>query len=240
MTDLPRRLAAEALGTVLLVAAVVGSGIMAERLTGDQALVLLCNTLATGAMLIVLIAVLGPVSGAHLNPAVTLVMALRREIAAADAALYALAQLAGGIAGTLVAHLMFAGPVLQAGIHPRTGAALWFSESVATFGLVAVILAGRRANASALPWMVGLYIASAYWFTASTSFANPAVTAARALTASFSGIRAADAPAFILAQCAGALLAAVAVGWLLAEPGGRSIATPSSAPRENSAGRCRH
>jgi glycerol uptake facilitator-like aquaporin len=223
MTGLPRRLASEAAGTAFLVMAVVGSGIMAERLAGDQALALLCNTLATGAMLAVLITVLGPVSGAHFNPAVTMVMALRREIAAADAVMYALAQFAGGIAGTMAAHLMFSAPGLQTGIHERSGSALWFSECVATFGLVAVILAGRRANAAALPWLVGLYIASAYWFTASTSFANPAVTVARSLTASFSGISPADAPAFILAQCAGALLAAAAVGWLLAEPPNRSV-----------------
>ncbi|MBX3531246.1 MAG: aquaporin family protein [Rhizobiaceae bacterium] len=216
MTDLPRRLAAEALGTAFLVAAIVGSGIMAERLTQDMALALLCNTLATGAMLVVIVTVLGPVSGAHFNPAVTLVMAVRREIAAADAAFYALAQVAGGIAGTLVSHVMFHQPALQAGIHARSGGTLWFAEAVATFGLIAVILAGRRANAAAMPWLVGLYITSAYWFTASTSFANPAVTIARSLTASFSGIRPVDAPAFIIAQLTGALIAAMLMGWLLA------------------------
>jgi glycerol uptake facilitator-like aquaporin len=218
MTTLSRRLAAEAAGTGFLVAAVVGSGIMAERLTGDGALALLCNTLPTGAILVVLITVLGPISGAHFNPAVTAVMALRREMPMGDALSYALAQLAGGVAGTLLAHAMFAEPLLQPGTQERAGAALWLSEAVATFGLVAVILAGRRSSPGALPWLVGLYITAAYWFTASTSFANPAVTVARAFTETFSGIAPADAPAFIVAQLAGALVAAAAVGWLIAGP----------------------
>ena len=188
---------------------------MAERLTGDAALALLCNTLPTGAMLVVLIAVLSPISGAHLNPAVTAAFALNREIAPRDAALYVIAQIAGGIAGTAAAHLMFAAPILEASATVRAGPNLWFSEAVAAFGLVSVILAGIRFEPRSLPWLVGLYIISAYWFTASTSFANPAVTVARSLTASFSGIRPIDAPAFIAAQFAGALAALALMSWLL-------------------------
>ncbi|WP_374624168.1 aquaporin [Devosia sp.] len=214
--DLSRRLAAEALGTALLVATVVGSGIMAERLTTDTALALLGNTLPTGAILVVLITILGPISGAHFNPAVSLVFALRRELAPRDAALYALVQVLGGIAGTIVAHLMFGEAPLQLSGHIRTGGPQWFAEAVAAFGLVAVILAGLVHARTAIPWLVGLYITAAYWFTASTSFANPAVTLARALTASFSGIRPLDAPGFILAQLAGALIALAVCGWLLA------------------------
>lgn len=213
--DLRRRLAAEAVGTAFLAAAVVGSGLMAERLTGDAALALLCNTLPTGAMLVVLIAVLGPVSGAHLNPAVTAAFALRREIPPRDAAAYVLAQVAGGVAGTMAAHLMFAGPALQFSSTARTGPSLWLAEAIAAFGLVSVILAGVRFDRRSLPWLVGLYITAAYWFTASTSFANPAVTVARSLTDSFSGIRPADAPAFIVAQLAGALAALALTNWLL-------------------------
>jgi len=211
---LARRLAAEALGTALLVATVVGSGIMAARLTTDTAMALLGNTLPTGAMLMVLITLFGPLSGAHFNPAVTLVFALRRELAWPTAAGYVLAQLAGGVVGTIVAHLMFELPALQLASAVRTGGAQWFSEAVAAFGLVLVILGGLRARPAALPALVGLYIAAAYWFTASTSFANPAVTIARALTDSFSGIRPIDAPGFIIAQLAGALLALGLAGWL--------------------------
>lgn len=214
MTDLPRRLVAEALGSALLVATVVGSGIMAAALTTDGALALLGNTLPTGAILVVLITVLGPISGAHFNPAVTLVFTLRRELPASLALAYILAQCAGAIAGTLLAHAMFELPLLQLSTHARTGAGQWLAEAVATFGLVAVILGGVRANASAVAWLVGLYITAAYWFTASTSFANPAVTLARALTDSFSGISPADAPGFIIAQLIGALAAAVLGGWL--------------------------
>jgi glycerol uptake facilitator-like aquaporin len=213
--DLPRRLAAEALGTGALVASVVGSGIMAERLTGDAALALLCNALATGAMLVVLIAILGPISGAHLNPAVTAVLAIRREIATRDAALYVPAQIAGGVAGTMLAHLMFAEPALQTASTARTGMPLWLAEAVAAFGLVSVVIAGARFERRSLPWLAGLYITAAYWFTASTSFANPAVTIARSLTDSFSGIRPADAPAFIAAQLAGAFVAMAVTGWLV-------------------------
>lgn len=213
---LSRRLAAELLGTGLLVATVVGSGIMAQRLTGDAALALLANTLPTGAILVVLITILGPVSGAHLNPAVTVVFALRGAIGTREALAYAAVQVTGGILGTLVAHAMFDLPLVSGFGTARSGAGQWFSEAVATFGLVAVILAGLRARAEAVAWLVGLYITAAYWFTASTSFANPAVTLARALTGSFAGIRLMDVPGFVLAQIAGALLALALMTWLLA------------------------
>ena len=215
MTGLSRRLASEALGTGLLLATVVGSGIMAARLTGDVALALLGNTIATGAILFVLITILGPVSGGHFNPAVSLVAALRRELSWRDAALYGGAQVAGGVAGMLLAHAMFDLPLWQWGMQVRSGGGQWLSEGVATFGLVLVILAGMQLRREAVPALVGCYITAAYWFTASTSFANPAVTLARALTDSFSGIRPVDAPGFILAQIAGALLALGLAGWLL-------------------------
>lgn len=214
--DLVRRLAAEALGTGFLVATVVGSGIMAQSLTHDAALALLGNTLSTGAMLVVLITILGPISGAHFNPAVSLVFAVKRVLPMREAALYALVQVIGGIAGTMAAHLMFALPVIEMSVKMRTGGAQWFSEFVATFGLVATILAGIRFEHRAVPWLVGLYITSAYWFTASTSFANPAVAIARSLTNSFSGIRPADLPGFIIAELIGALVALAVMGWLLA------------------------
>ena len=217
-SDLPRRLVAEALGTGMLVATVVGSGIMADRLTGDAALALLGNTLPTGAILVVLITILGPLSGAHFNPAVTLVFALRREIEANAAVGYVAAQVIGGIAGTLVAHAMFELPIWQASATVRTGSAQWLAEAVAAFGLVFTILAGLRFRADAIPWLVGLYITAAYWFTASTSFANPAVAVARAFTDTFAGIRPADLPGFIAAELAGAVLAMLFAGWLLAEP----------------------
>lgn len=213
--DLPRRLAAEALGTAVLVATVVGSGIMAERLTNDVAIALLGNTIPTGAILFVLITILGPVSGAHFNPIVSLVAALRGELTWRVAALYGAVQVLGGIAGTLVAHLMFEAPLLQLATHVRSGSAQWFSEGVASFGLVLVILAGLRFQKSAVPALVGLYITAAYWFTASTSFANPAVTIARTLTDTFSGIRPVDAPGFIAAQIVGALMALAFASWLL-------------------------
>ncbi len=211
---LTRRLAAEGLGTALLVATVVGSGIMADRLTTDTAMALMGNTVPTGAILFVLITVLGPVSGAHFNPAVTAVFAARGDVTVPDALAYVLAQVAGGIAGSIAAHLMFDLPVLQLATNARTGASQWFSEVVAAFGLVAVILGGLRARPQAIPALVGLYITAAYWFTASTSFANPAVTIARALTDTFSGIRPIDAPAFIIAQLIGAFLALWIAGWL--------------------------
>jgi len=201
---------------MLLVATVVGSGIMADRLTADDALALLGNTLPTGAMLVVLVTVLGPISGAHLNPAVSLVMALRRGLPAGEAGLYAVAQIAGAILGAILAHAMFALPLVQASEHIRSGASQWLSEALATFGLVAVILGGIRFHPAAIPWLVGLYITAAYWFTSSTSFANPAVTIARAMSDTFSGIRPVDAPAFILAQIVGALLALALGGWLWA------------------------
>jgi glycerol uptake facilitator-like aquaporin len=214
--SLSRCLAAEFAGTALLLSTVVGSGIMAETLAGGNvAIALLGNTIPTGAILVVLITSLGPVSGAHFNPAVTLAFLVRREITRPKAFYYLLAQIAGGIAGTVLAHAMFDQPVLQASTHIRTGPAQWLSEMVATFGLVGTIFAALRWRADGVAWMVGLYITAAYWFTASTSFANPAVTIARALTDSFSGIRPADAPAFIVAQCVGAVLASLALAWLL-------------------------
>jgi glycerol uptake facilitator-like aquaporin len=214
---LSRRLVAEALGTAILVAAVVGSGIMAEQLTRDAALQLLCNSVATGAVLVVLITILGPLSGAHFNPAVTLVLGARRAIATSEISPYILAQVAGGIAGTAIAHLMFGLPLLELSTKVRSGGPQWFSESVAAFGLVATILAGVRFQPPAVPWLVGLYITSAYWFTASTSFANPAVTIARAVTDTMAGIRLADVPGFIVAQLVGAFAASALLHWMLAE-----------------------
>ena len=213
--DLRRRLAAEALGTALLVAAVVGSGVMAETLTKDVGLALLGNTIATGAILVVLITTLGPISGAHFNPAVSLVFALRGELPGSEAGAYALAQILGGVAGTIAAHLMFALPVIEISAHIRTGGAQWFSEAVATFGLLLTILAGIRFEQRAVPGLVGLYIVAAYWFTASTSFANPAVAIARSLTDTFSGIRPIDLPGFVAAQVTGALCGMVVMRWLL-------------------------
>jgi glycerol uptake facilitator-like aquaporin len=213
--NLSRRLAAEALGTALLVATVVGSGIMAETLTKDVALALLGNTLPTGAILVVLISILGPISGAHFNPAVSLVFALKGELTPRDALGYVAAQVAGGIAGTMVAHAMFALPLIDASLKTRTGGAQWFAEAVAAFGLLATILAGIRFNRTAVPWLVGLYITAAYWFTASTSFANPAVAIARSMTNTFSGIRPADLPGFIAAELCGAVVALILMNWLL-------------------------
>jgi glycerol uptake facilitator-like aquaporin len=213
--DLPRRLAAEALGTGILVATVVGSGIMAETLTKDVALALLCNTLPTGAILVVLITVLGPISGAHFNPAVTLVFTGKRELPLQEAVLYVVAQIAGGIAGTMAAHMMFALPIIDLSLKARTGGAQWFAEFVAAFGLVATILAGIRFQRAAVPWLVGLYITAAYWFTASTSFANPAVAIARSLTNTFSGIRPVDLPSFILAELVGAFAGMLLMNWML-------------------------
>ena len=221
--DLPRRLAAEALGTGLLVATVVGSGIMAESLTKDVALALLGNTLPTGAILVVLITILGPISGAHFNPAVTLVFALKRDLTARDALLYVAAQVAGGIAGTLIAHAMFAMPLWDASLKMRTGGAQWLAEVVAAFGLVTTILAGVRFARASVPWLVGLYITAAYWFTSSTSFANPAVAIARSMTNTFSGIRPADLPGFIAAEFCGALAASMLMSWLLG-PRGEAVA----------------
>lgn len=209
-----QKLTAEALGTGLLVATVVGSGIMAERLTQDVALQLLANTLPTGAILIVLITVLGPLSGAHFNPAVTLSFLIRREIPAGLAAAFILVQCAGALLGTWGAHLMFDEVLLQTSTTVRTGPAQWFSEAVAAFGLVFIILGGLRVAPHAIPWLVGLYITAAYWFTASTSFANPAVAFGRAFTDTFSGIQPENLIGFILAQLVGAALATILAGWL--------------------------
>ncbi|MCC6735197.1 MAG: aquaporin family protein [Bauldia sp.] len=226
--DLPRRLAAEALGSCFLVATVVGSGIMATRLSDDVAVALLCNAIATGAMLAVLIAILAPFSGAHFNPAVTLVAAGRREAGPREAAFYIVAQVGGAVAGTVTAHFMFGLPPVAFSAIQRHGAGQWFAEGIATFGLVSVILLGRRSTRRALPWLVGLYIAAAYWFTASTSFANPAVTVARMLTDTFAGIRPVDVPAFVAAQLAGAACAAGLAAWLFRSPAiGRATPTGS-------------
>jgi glycerol uptake facilitator-like aquaporin len=214
MENLARRMTAEAVGTCLLVAAVVGSGIMADNLTDDVALALLCNTIATAAALVVLISVFGPLSGAHFNPAVSLVMLLLREMPLAVFASYCAAQIAGGAAGTVLAHAMFDLPLVQISTHVRTGTGQWIAEAVAAFGLLLTILSVRKSNPAKVPMLVGLYIAAAYWFTASTSFANPAVTIARAFTGTFAGIRPADAPGFIAAQLAGALTATVFVSWI--------------------------
>lgn len=213
--EIGRALTAEALGTMLLVMGVVGSGIMAERLTGDLALQLLCNTVATGAILTVLILVFAPVSGAHFNPAVSLAFALKREIAPGRAALYALVQCLGGIAGTVLAHLMFALPALAEGIKARTGANLWLAEFVATGGLLLTIFGCDRHGEGQVAPAVGLYITAAYWFTASTSFANPAVTIARSLTTTFAGIRPWDVPGFVAAQLAGTIAALVLMRMLV-------------------------
>jgi glycerol uptake facilitator-like aquaporin len=215
MTPLPQRAAAEALGTAFLLAAVIGSGIMAERLAGgNNALALLCNTIPTGAILVVLILIFGPVSGAHFNPAVTIAFALRRELVWSLAALYIVCQIAGGVAGAFAAHAMFELPVWQLSNHVRTGPGQWFAESVATFGLLLTIFGCVARNAAATPYAVGLYITSAYWFTASTSFANPAVTIARALTDTFSGIELTGVPAFIAFQFLGMVLAVVLARWM--------------------------
>ena len=215
-SNLPRRLVAEALGTGLLVATVVGSGIMADRLTGDVALALLGNTLPTGAILVVLITILGPISGAHFNPAVTLVFALKRDLPVGQSVGYVAVQIAGGIAGALLAHAMFELPLFQASTTVRTGTAQWLAEAVAAFGLVFTILAGLRFRAEAIPWLVGLYIIAAYWFTASTSFANPAVAIARAFTNTFAGIRPVDLPGFIVAELLGAVVALALAAWMIA------------------------
>ena len=222
MTDRVRKLAAEALGTAILVATVVGSGIMAQRLTEDIALALLGNTVATGAILVVLIGILGPVSGAHFNPAVTLVMALRRQLTPTDAALYMVVQIASAMLGTLLAHLMFDLPLVSAYADPRNGASQWLSEAVATFGLLLTILLSLKQPVEQIALRVGLYITAAYWFTASTSYANPAVTIGRALTSSFAGIGPADVPGFVIAQVMGALLALALVTWLLHTPSERT------------------
>lgn len=210
-----RKLVAEAVGTLLLLATVVGSGIMGDRLAGGNvALALLANALATGAVLVVLITIFAPLSGAHFNPAVTLYFALRGEIAWAPALAYVLVQTVAAVAGVWLAHAMFAQPLWQVSTHLRDGMAQWLAEFVATFGLILTIAGGIRAAPAAIPMLVGLYITGAYWFTASTSFANPAVTVARALTQSFAGIAPQSAPGFIAAQLLAALAASVTLPWL--------------------------
>jgi glycerol uptake facilitator-like aquaporin len=188
---------------------------MATSLTQDVGLALLGNTLATGAILVVLITVLGPISGAHFNPAVSLVFAMSRALRKRDFGGYVLAQIVGGMVGTIVAHLMFELPLIELSSKVRTGGAQWFSEGIATFGLVATILAGIKFEQKSVPWLVGLYITAAYWFTASTSFANPAVALARSLTNTFSGIRPVDLPGFWVAEIAGAVAALILFTWLL-------------------------
>jgi len=213
-----RRLAAEGLGTALLLAVVIGSGIMGVRLSGGNvAIALLGNTLATGAGLMVLITMFGPISGAHFNPAVTLALAMRRAIKPPAAGAYIAAQVAGAVAGVWLAHAMFAEPILQVSAKVRDGPAQALSEFVATFGLLATLFGVHRFRSDFVPVAVGLYITAAYWFTASTSFANPVVTIARSLSNTFAGIAPSSAPLFIAAQLVGAVAAAVIFGWLLQE-----------------------
>ena len=222
MPPLLRRLAAEFLGTMLLLACVVGSGIMGVKLSqGNDGVALLANAGATAGALYVLIVVLGPISGAHFNPVVTLAMRLRGALATGDACAYVLVQVVAAIAGVLLAHAMFGLALVQPGTHVRTGGAQWLSEGVATFGLLLTILLGVRYRPAAIPALVASWIFAAYWFTASTSFANPAVTIARSLTQSFAGIRPMDAGGFIIAQVVGALLAL---------PAARFLAPPERAP----------
>ena len=214
--DLARRLTAEALGTACLLATVVGSGIMAETLAGGNvALALLGNTIPTGAILIVLIIMFGPISGAHFNPAVTLAFALKRQISLRDGGLYVIVQIIGGLVGVIAAHIMFDVAMIQESVKARAGPAQWFAEIVATFGLVSTILMTLRWRPDAVPYAVGLFITAAYWFTASTSFANPAVTIARSFTDSFSGIAPDHVPAFVISQCIGAAIAVALAAWLL-------------------------
>lgn len=234
MTSSPlRAVAAEGLGTGFLLMAVVGSGLMAQRLAGESgslALMLLCNSVATGAALVVLILVFAPLSGAHFNPAVTLAMTATRQLTPRLALGYMAAQILGGILGVMLAHLMFDAPMVSAYALPRAGPGQALGELVATFGLVGVILALLRFKPEAIAHAVGLYICSAYWFTSSTSFANPAVTLARMFTGSFSGIRAADAPLFILAEFSGALAALMVFGWLLKNVPLRAQVNAADAP----------
>lgn len=214
--SLPRRLTAEFLGTAFLVAAVVGSGVMGERLAnGNVAMALLANTIATGAALVAIILAFGPISGAHLNPAVTLADAIESGLSWSHASQYAVVQVLGGVTGAVAAHLMFGLSPISLSQHVRSGPAQFLSEFIATFGLVSVIWGCSRARAEAVPFAVGAYITAAYWFTASTSFANPAVTIARSLSDTFAGIRPADAPLFILAQVLGALAATFLFRWLV-------------------------
>jgi glycerol uptake facilitator-like aquaporin len=219
MPRLPHRLVAEALGTAFLLAAIVGSGVMAQRLSGgNQALALLGNTLPTGAILVVLILIFGPVSGAHFNPAVSMAFALRGELSWRDTAAYVAVQIAGGLAGVWAAHLMFELPLVQFSSTVRTGPGQWFAEAVAAFGLVLTILGCVAKSPGAVAYAVGLYITAAYWFTASTSFANPAVTLARSLSDTFAGIAPAGVLAFVIAQIVGMLIAVALARWLWGHP----------------------
>jgi len=220
-----RKLFSEWLGTFFLVAVVVGSGIMAERLAGGNvAIALLGNTIATGAILVVIILIFGPLSGAHFNPAVTLAFTIRRDIDKKTAVFYVIVQILGGIAGAMVAHIMFELPLIQASETVRSGVSQWVAEFVATFGLVATIFGCIKARPEAVPYAVGLFITAGYWFTSSTSFANPAVTIGRTITNTFSGIAPADAPAFILTQLFAASVAVLVFGWLLEDAGGKQPA----------------
>ncbi len=215
--DLPRRLAAEFIGTAFLLATVVGSGIMGEILSGGNvAIALLGNTIPTGAILVVLILVFGPISGAHFNPAVTLAFLMRREITPGHAAIYVVVQIVAALVGVYVAHVMFGEPAFTASLHARTGVGQWTGEFVATFGLIAAILGSLRFRPEAVPYAVGLFITAGYWFTSSTSFANPAVTIARSLTDTFAGIRPEDAPLFIAAQLIAAIVATLVFAWFAA------------------------
>jgi glycerol uptake facilitator-like aquaporin len=224
-SDLSRRAAAEALGTGFLLAAVVGSGVMAFKLAGgNSALALLCNTLPTGAILTVLILTLGGVSGAHFNPAVSVAFALRRELKWWDTAVYVLAQIVGGVLGVWAVHGMFELPIWQLSVTPRTGPGQWFAEGVATFGLLLTILGCLARAPASTPYAVGLYITSAYWFTSSTSFANPAVTIARSLSDTFTGIAPADVLAFVAAQGAGMIAAVAVSAWLYEQVNGSGSA----------------
>jgi len=219
MPDIRRRLAAEFLGTALLLVAVVGSGIMAERLAaGNVAVALLANAIATGAALVVLITILGPISGAHFNPCVTLLMAMRGEMGWRQAGLYVPMQFVAAIAGVWLAHAMFAMPILETSSHLRDGPPQWLAEAVATFGLLLTILGAVRFAPATTPMLVGLYITGAYWFTASTSFANPAVTVARMLSDSFAGIAPPSVPGFIAAQLLATVIAWRTLPWLFGKP----------------------
>lgn len=212
--DLARRAAAEALGTAILVATVVGSGITASRLSSDIALQLLGNTLSTGAILVVLVSVIGPISGAHFNPVVSVTLWRLKAHSLSETLCYCLAQVVGGLLGTMLAHLMFQLPLVTVSVKERTGPGQWLAEIVATFGLMFVVLSARHLSLKSVPALVGLYITAAYWFTASTSFANPAVTIARTMTDTFAGIAPANAPAFVMAQFIGAAGAMTLCSWL--------------------------
>ena len=216
--SLSRRLVAELIGTALLVAVVVGSGIMGERLAGgNEAIALLGNTVATGAALVVLILIFGPVSGAHFNPVVSLSFTLQSKLSWGECLVYTAVQIVGGIAGTMLAHIMFNLPLIEFSTHERTGIGMWTGEIVASFGLLGTIIGCLRSKPDAVPYAVGLFITAGYWFTSSTSFANPAVTVARALTNTFSGIRPEDVSAFIAAQVIGAILATAIFRWFYAD-----------------------